>query len=65
MSKENSCPAYSVETTLKVITKRWSLQIMYDLFNGKKRFKEFKEDKPELLNKSLSRCLQELEENDL
>ena len=36
---------------------------MYDLFKGKKHFNEFKQDKPELLNKTLARCLQELEEN--
>lgn len=61
----NKCPARSVETILKVITKRWSLQILYDMFNGKSHFNEFKKDKLQLLNKSLSRCLQELEENNL
>lgn len=35
------------------------------MFFGKKRFKEFKEDKPDLSNKVLSNCLKELEENGL
>lgn len=59
------CPARPVETLVKVITKRWNLQILYDMFNGKRHFNEFKEDKPDLLNKTLSRCLQELESNNL
>lgn len=59
------CPARPVETLVKVITKRWNLQILYDMFKGKRHFNEFKEDKPDLLNKTLSRCLQELESNNL
>ena len=35
------------------------------MFFGKKHFKEFKEDKPNLSNKVLSSCLKELEENGL
>ena len=35
------------------------------MFFGKKHFKEFKEDKPDLSNKVLSNCLKELEENGL
>lgn len=65
MSDRKNCPARSVETTLKVITKRWTLQILFDMFCGKKHFNEFQEDKPKLLNKSLSRRLLELEENGL
>ncbi|RAP44205.1 helix-turn-helix domain-containing protein [uncultured Methanosphaera sp.] len=57
------CPARQVETLIKVITKRWNLQILYDMFNGKRHFNEFKENKPDLLNKTLSRCLHELESN--
>lgn len=34
-------------------------------FFGKKYFKEFKEDKPDLSNKVLSKCLKDLEENGL
>lgn len=61
MSKENIvCP---VDRTLNLINKKWSIQIVRDLFFGKKHFKEFKEDKPKLSNKVLSNCLKELEEN--
>ena len=39
--------------------------IMRDLFFGKSRFNEFKEDKPNLSNKVLSRCLKDMENNGL
>ncbi len=60
---ENKCPSESVGKTLKILTKKWYLEILFDLFNGKKHFNEFKKDKPTLLNKTLARCLQDLEEN--
>ena len=56
------CP---VDRTLNLINKKWSVQIIRDMFFGKKHFKEFKEDKPKLSNKVLSNCLKELEENGL
>ena len=56
------CP---VDRTLKLINKKWSVQIIRDMFFGKKHFKEFKEDNPKLSNKVLSNCLKELEENGL
>ena len=56
------CP---VDRTLNLINKKWSVQIIRDLFFGKKHFKEFKEGKPKLSNKVLSNCLKELEENGL
>ncbi len=56
------CP---VDKTLNLINKKWSIQIIRDMFFGKKHFKEFKEDKPNLSNKVLSNCLKELEENGL
>ena len=56
------CP---VDRTLNLISKKWSIQIIRDMFFGKKHFKEFKEDKPKLSNKVLSGCLKELEENGL
>ena len=65
MSDRPNCPARSVETILKVITKRWTLQILFDMFCGKKHFNEFQEDKAKLINKSLARRLQELEEHGL
>ena len=54
------CP---VDRTLNLINKKWSVQIIRDLFFGKKHFKDFQEDKPNLSNKVLSNCLKELEEN--
>ena len=56
------CP---VDKTLNLINKKWSIQIIRDMFFGKKHFKELKEDKPNLSNKVLSNCLKELEENGL
>jgi DNA-binding HxlR family transcriptional regulator len=61
-SKGVVCP---VDRTLNLINKKWSVQIIRDLFFGKKHFKEFKEGKPKLSNKVLSNCLKELEENGL
>lgn len=61
----NKCPARSIESILKVITKRWNLQIMTDMFMGKTHFNEFKEGKDGLFNTTLSRNLKELEENGL
>ena len=61
-SEKMVCP---VDKTLNLINKKWSIQIIRDMFFGKKHFKEFKEDKPKLSNKVLSSCLKELEENGL
>ncbi|MGN0176388.1 MAG: winged helix-turn-helix transcriptional regulator [Methanobrevibacter sp.] len=61
-SKKIVCP---VDVTLNLINKKWSIQIIRDMFFGKKHFKEFKEDKPKLSNKVLSNCLKDLEENGL
>lgn len=63
MDTENIvCP---VDKTLNLINKKWSIQIIRDLFFGKKHFKELKEDKPILSNKVLSNCINELEEKGL
>ncbi|WP_297979353.1 helix-turn-helix domain-containing protein [uncultured Methanobrevibacter sp.] len=56
------CP---VDRSLKLFNKKWDIQIIRDLFFGKKRFKEFKEDKPNLSNKVLATCLKDLESNGL
>lgn len=61
-SEKIVCP---VDRTLNLINRKWSIQIIRDMFFGKKHFKEFKEDKPKLSNKVLSNCLKELEENRL
>lgn len=57
-----SCP---IELVVKLINKKWVIQIIRDLFYGKSRFHEFKEDKPELSNKVLSNCLKDMEKNGL
>ena len=56
------CP---IELAMNLISKKWVIQILRDLFFGKSRFNEFKEDKPNLSNKVLSHCLKEMEENKL
>lgn len=60
--ESNYCP---VNETLKIISGKWHLLIIRDLFFGKKRFKEFKENKPNLSNKVLTECLKDLESNGL
>ena len=57
-----SCP---VDKALDLINKKWTIQIIRDLFFGKKHFKEFLENKPGLSNKVLSNCLKTMEENNL
>ena len=57
-----SCP---IDLVVKLINKKWVIQIIRDLFFGKSRFHEFKEDKPDLSNKVLSNCLKEMEQNGL
>ena len=57
-----SCP---IELVVKLISKKWVIQIIRDLFLGKTRFHEFKEDKPDLSNKVLSNCLKDMEKNGL
>ena len=60
--KAEKCP---MELAMELISKKWVIQILRDLFFGKKRFNEFKEGKPNLSNKVLSNCLKEMEENGL
>ena len=59
---DENCP---VDATIQSLTNKWVLQIIRDLFIGKKKFSEFKKDKPHLTNKALSRCLKHMEANDL
>ncbi len=56
------CP---VSKALMFISKKWNIEIIKDMFFGKKRFKEFKEGKPNLSNKVLSDCLKNLESKGL
>ena len=56
----NLCP---VNKAMEYVSKKWSIEIIRDMFFGKKRFSEFKEGKPNLSNKVLSDCLKNLESN--
>ena len=60
--KARKCP---MELAMELISRKWVIQILRDMFFGKKRFNEFKEGKPNLSNKVLSNCLKEMEENGL
>lgn len=56
------CP---VELSADILSRKWVLQIISDMFFGKTRFSEFQEGKPELTNKALSRSLKFMEEQGL
>ena len=62
MNTYNKCP---IELVVKLINKKWVIQIIRDLFFGKTRFSEFKNDKPKLSNKVLSNCLKSMEKDGL
>jgi DNA-binding HxlR family transcriptional regulator len=55
----------SIESAVSLIKRKWVIQILSDLFFGKSRFSEFKQDKPDLSNKVLSNCLKSMEEDGL
>ena len=56
------CP---IETAFEHIGRKWAINILRDLFLGKKRFREFLEANPELSGKVLSERLKELEKDNL
>ena len=56
------CP---IETAFERIGKKWAINILRDLFLGKKRFREFLEANPELSGKVLSQRMKELEDDGL
>ncbi|MFW9947491.1 MAG: winged helix-turn-helix transcriptional regulator [Candidatus Odinarchaeota archaeon] len=57
-----SCP---IEVTLNIIGKKWSIQIIRDMFRGKKRFSEFLDSNPQISTKMLSLRLKELQDSGL
>ena len=57
-----NCP---IEVTLNIIGKKWSIQIIRDLFKGKTRFTEFLETNPQLSTKMLSLRLKDLQKSGL
>lgn len=56
---------YPIDKAVVLFNKKWTIQLIRDMFFGKKQFKEFQEDKPDLSNKVLSQRLKELENNGL
>lgn len=56
---------FPIDNAILLIRKKWVVQIINDLFFGKTRFHEFKENKPKLSNRVLSNCLKEMEDNGL
>ena len=56
---------FPIENVIQLIRKKWVVQIINDLFFGKTRFHEFKENRPKLSNRVLSSCLKEMEDNGL
>lgn len=57
-----SCP---IETAIEHIGKKWSINIIRDLFNGKSRFSDFLRSSPKMSTKMLAERLRELEKNGL
>ena len=56
---------FPIDNVIQLIRKKWVVQIINDLFFGKTRFHEFKENRPKLANRVLSSCLKEMEDNGL
>ncbi len=54
-----------VEDAIKSISNKWTLHILRDLFMGRTHFNEFKANRKTLDNKALSRCLKNMEDNNL
>ena len=57
-----TCP---IENTLKLINRKWTIVLIRDMFSGKKRFYEFKENNESLSNTVLSDTLKNMEKNKL
>lgn len=57
-----TCP---IENTVKLLNRKWTIVLIRDMFLGKKRFLEFKENKPNLSNNVLSDTLKSMEKNNL
>lgn len=55
------CP---INKAVELFNKKWTIQLIRDMFFGKKQFKDFQEDKPNLSNKVLSQRLKEWKKKD-
>ncbi len=56
------CP---IENALKHVGKKWTINVLRDMFRGKKRFKDFLTANPKLSTKMLSLRLKEMEKDGL
>ena len=65
MVTEDNAGICPIELAMQMINRKWVVQLLRDMFFGKTRFNEFKEDKPGLSNNVLSHCLKDMEENQL
>ena len=57
-----TCP---IENTLKLMSRKWTIVLIRDMFSGKKYFREFSEGNEALSNTVLSDTLKFMEENEL
>ena len=57
-----TCP---IENTLKLMSRKWTIVLIRDMFAGKKYFHEFSEGNEALSNTVLSDTLKFMEENEL
>jgi len=62
LSNMKNCP---IEVALDYLGKKWTMQIIRDLFKGKKRFSEFLKANPQISTKMLSLRLTELQNSGL
>lgn len=63
MNANSQLENFPIENVIVLIRKKWAVPIINDLFFGKTRFHEFKQNRPKLSNKALSNCLRDLEKN--
>ncbi len=65
MSNEKPLPACPVETTLSLISDKWTVVIIRDLLTGTKRFNELMESVTGITQKVLTSHLRNMEANGL
>ena len=65
MSNEKPLPACPVETTLSLISDKWTVVIIRDLLTGTKRFNELMRSVTGITQKVLTRHLRNMEANGL
>jgi DNA-binding HxlR family transcriptional regulator len=58
----NSCP---IRDTIEIINRKWTVILLWDMFNGYEHFSQFKEINPEISNNVLSDTLKFLVEQEL